>query len=253
MTLDATALTLALGALGGGFVSGIAGFGVSLVTLGIWLHVLPPVEATTMTLICAVAAQLQTIPAIWSEIEPRRVLPFVLPGLAGVPFGMAMLKYLDPQGFKLGVAALLIVFPGFMLAWRRPPVVSWGGRWADGAIGVAGGFLGGLAGLSGALPTMWATLRGWNKDQKRAIFRSFNLAVLGAALLAHTAAGHVGAHLLPFIALALPGVFVGAWLGTTVYKHLSDRNFTDIIMILLLISGLTLLAPWLLPHLPAWR
>jgi len=52
------------------------------------------------------------------------------------------------------------------------------GRTADGAIGFAGGILGrGLAGLSGALPTVWATLRGWGKDERRGVFQAFNLTI----------------------------------------------------------------------------
>jgi hypothetical protein len=33
---------LFVGALAGGFVSGLAGFGTALTALGIWLYVLPP-------------------------------------------------------------------------------------------------------------------------------------------------------------------------------------------------------------------
>ena len=33
-----TVAVLALGALGGGFVTGLAGFGTGLTTLGLWLH-----------------------------------------------------------------------------------------------------------------------------------------------------------------------------------------------------------------------
>jgi uncharacterized membrane protein YfcA len=33
---------LVLGALAGGFVSGLAGFGTALMALGIWLYVVPP-------------------------------------------------------------------------------------------------------------------------------------------------------------------------------------------------------------------
>jgi uncharacterized protein len=243
MTFDATALTIMFGALAGGYVSGLAGFGTALVGLGIWLHVLPPVPAATLTLICSVAGQLQTIPAIWSEIEPRRVLPFVVPGLLGVPLGVWALRYVDAQAFKAGVGVLLVLFASFTLLWRRPMALSWGGRWADGGIGLAAGMLGGLAGLSGALPTIWATLRGWTKDQKRAVFRTFNLSILGVSLIAHAAVGHVNADLLVPAALALPGTFVGAWLGMATYKRLSDRNFTDMVMGLLLISGVTLLLP----------
>ena len=41
--MDAAAIFLLLvGALAGGFVTGLAGFGTAMMALGIWLHVLPP-------------------------------------------------------------------------------------------------------------------------------------------------------------------------------------------------------------------
>jgi uncharacterized protein len=240
MTLDHAAI-ITLGALAGGFVSGLAGFGTALTTVGIWLHALDPATAATLTLICSVTAQIQTLPTIWRDIKPARVLPFVIPGLAGVPVGLWALGYVDPQSFKFGAGLLLVIFSSFMLFWRGRTAMTWGGRAADALIGLIGGFLGGLAGLSGAPPTIWATLRGWSKDQKRSVFQAFNFSILATALLGHALAGRVTADLWTPIALALPGTFFGAWLGVQTYKRLNDRNFTDLIMALLLFSGITLL------------
>jgi uncharacterized protein len=234
-------LIIVLGALAGGFVSGLAGFGTALTTVGIWLHALDPMTAATLTLVCSVVGQLQTIPSIWREINPGRVLPFIVPGLLGVPLGLWLLTYVDLQLFKLGVGLFLVSFATFMLAWRGGAAVAWGGRWADGTIGLLGGVLGGLAGLSGALPTIWASLRGWSKDQKRSMFQVFNLTILTAALAAHAMAGRVTEALAVPIALALPGTLVGAWLGFRVYLKLSERNFGDLVMALLFLSGILLL------------
>ena len=225
-----------------GFVSGLAGFGTALTTTGIWLHVLDPATSATLSLICSVAAQIQTLPSVWREIKPSRVLPFIIPGLLGVPLGLWVLRYADPASFKLGAGLLLSTFPVFMLLWRNQPAVTWGGRRADAAIGFLGGILGGLAGLSGAPPTIWASLRGWSKDQKRGVFQSYNLAILATALAGHVMAGRLTPTLGLLVLLALPGTFLGAWLGVATYRRLNDRNFSDLVMILLLISGLILLA-----------
>src|SRR6266481_1480703 len=45
------------GALAGGFVSGLAGFGTALMTLGIWLYLMPPALAVPLVLICSVVGQ----------------------------------------------------------------------------------------------------------------------------------------------------------------------------------------------------
>ena len=236
------ALVIAFGALAGGFVSGLAGFGTALTTTGIWLHVLDPATSATLSLICSVFAQIQTLPTVWREIKPSRVLPFIIPGLIGVPLGLWVLQYSNPTAFKLGAGLLLTIFPVFMLLWRNKPPLTWGGRRADAAIGFLGGILGGLAGLSGAPPTIWASLRGWSKDQKRGVFQSYNLSILATALIGHVMAGRLTTTLGSLVLLALPGIFLGAWLGVIAYHRLNDRNFSDLVMTLLLLSGLILLA-----------
>ena len=47
-----------------------------------------------------------------------------------------------------------IVYCSITLFRRAAPKVSWGGNWANGVVGLSGGVLGGLAGLSGPLPTI---------------------------------------------------------------------------------------------------
>ena len=73
------------GALAGGFVSGLAGFGTALMALGIWLYALPPSVAVPLVLICSIVAQTSTLPSIWRTIDFRLVWPFLIGGLAGVP------------------------------------------------------------------------------------------------------------------------------------------------------------------------
>ena len=41
--------------------------------------------------------------------------------------------------------------------------------------------------------------------------------------------------------LAFPGTVLGAWLGARIYHALSDRNFRDIVLGLLLLSGVGLI------------
>ena len=45
----ATYAILLAGALAGGFVSGLAGFGTALMALGIWLYIVPPAVAGAPT------------------------------------------------------------------------------------------------------------------------------------------------------------------------------------------------------------
>ena len=236
----ATYAVLLFGALAGGFVSGLAGFGTALMALGIWLYVLTPALAVPLVLICSVSSQLSTLPSMWRLMDFKLALPFVIGGLAGMPIGTLLVARADPQIFKLSVGVMLLVFPAALYFMRAPMTIRFGGRAADAVVGFAGGILGGLAGLSGPLPTLWASVRGWTKDQRRGVFQVFNGTVLGAALCVQVASGLVERQVFWLALLALPGTLVGARLGTWTYRSLSDRNFYDIVLALLFLSGLGL-------------
>ena len=235
MQAGAYALLFA-GALAGGFVSGLAGFGTALMALGLWLYVLPPAVAVTLTLICSVVAQTATLPSMWKSFDLSLVWPFVVGGLLGVPIGTLLIAHADPRVFKLTIGIFLLVFP-IALYFSAPMAFTIGGRFADAAVGFAGGILGGLAGLSGPLPILWASVRGWGRDERRGIFQTFNWTVLFVALCLQTASGRVGREVLWFAALSLPGTVIGTWLGARLYHALDDRNFRDIVLGLLFLSG----------------
>ena len=218
----------------------LAGFGTALMALGIWLYVLTPALAVPLVLICSVSAQLSTLPAMWRLLDFKLAMPFVLGGLAGMPIGALLVARADPQVFKLSVGVMLLVFPAALYFIRTPMTFRFGGRAADAVVGFAGGILGGLAGLSGPLPTLWASVRNWTKDQRRGVFQIFNGTVLGAALCLQVASGFVERQVFWLALLALPGTLVGARLGAWTYRSLSDRNFYDIVLGLLFLSGLGL-------------
>ena len=230
---------LFVGALAGGFVSGLAGFGTALMALGIWLHVMPPATAVPLVLICSVIAQTSTLPSMWRSFDLTLVWPFVIGGLVGVPIGTTLVAQADPRIFKLTVGIFLLLFP-LALYVSKPMAIAFGGRFADAAIGFAGGILGGLAGLSGPLPILWASVRGWSKDERRGIFQTFNIAVLFVALCLQGAGGMIGREALWFAVLAFPATLLGSWLGARLYRVLSDRNFRDIVLGMLLLSGAAL-------------
>jgi uncharacterized membrane protein YfcA len=186
--------------------------------------------------------QLQTMKAIWHAMDFRRVLPLIAGGLAGVPAGTLLLADVSVQSFKIAVGLFLIGYCSLMLATKARFKVTWGGRIADAAIGLGGGAMGGLAGLSGPLPTLWAGLRGWGKDEKRAVFQAFNFSILGFAFVTQIAAGIVTRELANYALMAIPGTVIGVWLGRAAYGRLGDQGFDRIVLTVLLASGIALIA-----------
>ena len=239
MTL-ALILTVGSGAALAGFVTGLAGFGTGLAALGFWLHVIDPLLAAPLVVICSVVAQSQSLMTVRRAIVFARLWPFVLGGILGVPLGVYALAYVEADTFRAAVGVFLVLYTSFMLGLRKFPVIAWGGRTADGVVGFGGGVLGGAAGLSGPLPTIWCGLRGWNRNQQRAVYQPFNLAVLGWALIAYWAQGVLTVEVGTLTLICLPGTLLGAWLGARCYGRVDDRQFRVIVLWLLFASGVTL-------------
>lgn len=240
MGLEQIAVVLA-GAVAGGLVNGLTGFGTGITALGIWLYAMPPQIAAALALICAFASQLQTLPMIWRHIRWHLVLPLVVPGLFGVPLGTLFLARIEPRLFKLGVGLFLVAYSAYVLARRGQISTAWGGKAADAVAGFGGGILGGLAGLPGVLPIVWTDIRGWSKEQRRGVVQAFNIAVLSFALASYAFAGLLTQPVLLPAVVALPGAVGGAWLGGFAYRRLGDRGYQRAVMLLLLLSGLALI------------
>ncbi len=239
--MGANEIIILSGALAGGYVTGLTGFGTGLTALVFWLQVVPPVIAAPMVVICSIIGQLQTFKTIWPHIVWHQVAPFIAGGLIGVPLGTLLLPHIALETFKFLVGSLLIIYSLIMLAKRSTPVITWGGRTMDAIVGLGGGILGGLAGLSGPLPTIWGSLKGWTKHQKRGMFQSFNLSILLFSATSQAFSGFMTLEVGKWIIFAIPGMLAGTWLGRKTYDRLGDHRFNQIVLALLLVAGILIL------------
>jgi uncharacterized membrane protein YfcA len=239
---DPAALAFVLtGALIAGFTTGFAGFGTGLVASGLWFHALPAPLVPPLVAMAAVAAQLVGFVTVRRSFEWGRAMPYLVGGAIGVPIGVAALTLASPDALRLSVGLFLAAYAAFqLLGLAKRGIGNTGGRTADGTVGLAGGFLGGFAGLSGALPLVWLQMRGGPSAQQRATYQPFNMIVLALASLGMAFAGAIDARVLTIAALCLPVTLSGAWIGARVYTGVSEAVFRRIVLALLLGSGLIL-------------
>ncbi len=236
----AHAVFLVAGALAGGIVSGLTGFGTAITALGIWVYAVPPTDASSLAIVCSTVSQTQNLHLIWRSIDWKRVLFFVVPGVFGVPIGTFLLPHIDPRLFKLGLGCFLVIYPAYVLTRTRQIKTAWGGGAADGVVGFVSGVLGGLTGLSGVLPVVWTDIRGWSKEQRRSVVQFFNMAILSLALVSHAVSGLLTRQVGIEVMIVLPATIGGSWFGAFVYRRLADRGYQRVVMVLLLMSGATL-------------
>lgn len=240
MTLDMTDLALGGTAFVASFTSGLSGFAFGLVALGLWLHLVEPAVAGPLVVLGSLTGQLITTVALRRSFRPDLAWPFILGGAFGVPFGVLALKLADPGPLKRGFGVFLVAYAAYSLL--RPPLrpVLAGGRLADGGIGMVGGVMGGMAGLSGAIPVLWCDLRGWGKDLSRGVYQPFNIAMHLLALGGMAIGGLLGGEVWTAFAVCLPGIAAGTFAGLKLYSKVDDRQFRLIVLWLVLASGVML-------------
>lgn len=228
------------GAFIGALAAGGAGFAFALAASAIWLHALDPIQTTALIVACGSLLHVTLVWPIRHSISGVRLAPFLMGAVVGVPLGVVLLTYINASPLKMALGVGLAAYATYALIAPKLPVISFGGRYANAGIGFVGGILGGIGGWSGVIPTIWTQLRGWPKEVARGVYQPF---ILFAHLLTLTAVGLVGidARSWTLVALALPPLALGAYLGLKIYGRLDERRFKQMLAVLILLSGLTLL------------
>lgn len=245
-------LAVALGAAAGGFVQGLTGFGFGLIAMPVWVWAVPPRLAGPMVVFGSLLGQVLSLRTIRHGFDARRLTPFIVGGVLGVPVGVMLLGRIDPLGFKFAVGLLLVLWCPAMLLARDLPHIRHGGRVADAVAGWLGGVMGGLGGLTGPAPTLWCTLRGWDRDTQRAVFQSFNLVMQAMTMAAYVISGTLTAGTSRSFAVIAPAMLIPVLIGARVYRRFSNAGFRRLVLLLLTASGVVLLlstVPGLLRHL----
>lgn len=236
-------LVFVIGTFAAAFVTGLAGFAFGMVAAGIWLHALSP--ADTAALIVAYALLVQGY-AAWQlrrSITVARLLPFIVGSAIGIPAGILVLRWVAPAHLRIGVGVLLVAFSLYNLLRPKLPVLKSPGIAADGGVGVLNGVLAGATGLGGILPTIWTGLRGWSRDEQRAVFQPTAVATFAMTILWFGGLGVATPQAARLFLLGLPALFAGTWLGWKLYGRLDEASFRKVVLVLLLASGVTLVLP----------
>ena len=222
-------------------VAGLAGFAFGLVAAAMWLYILTPLQTATLIIWFGLIVQGYAVWKLRHAIQWQRIAPLVIGAALGVPLGAYALATASPRALRLAIGVILVLYSAYALMRPTMKPVTGGGAVADAAIGVLNGTLGGATGFAGIIATIWCQLRGWPKDQQRAVFQPVGVATfaMSAAWLGGQAT--ISRDMLWLFALGLPALLAGTWVGLTLYGKLDENQFRKVVLVLLLASGAVLL------------
>jgi len=221
-------------------VAGVTGFAFALIAAAAWLHVLTPLETATLTIGYGVIVQGYGAWKLRHAFAWSRIWPFVLGGAPGAAIGAMVLRGANPAYMRIGIATFLVAYAVYGLARPQLRPVN-AGVAADVIVGLLGGMLGAMAGFPGILVVIWCGLRGWSRDEQRAVFQPAAVALLAMSAVALAATGPISRHTIELFLIGLPALALGTWAGFALYGRLDEAAFRKIVLMLLLASGLFLL------------
>jgi uncharacterized membrane protein YfcA len=248
--MDATIVNLAIyltAAFAAALVTGVAGFAFGLVAAAVWLHILTPIQTATLIIAFGLVVQGISVWKLRQALRWHRLWPFLFGAAFGVPLGVAILDWTRPEHVRVTVGAALVLYSAYSFARPAMKPVERGGATADAGVGFLNGILGGLTGLAGILTTVWCGIRGWPKDEQRAVFQPLGVAIFAMSSLWLGIRGAISTDTAWFFIFGLPALLAGTWVGLKLYGHLDEAGFRKIVLLLLLVSGIALVVPAFAP------
>jgi uncharacterized protein len=94
---------------------------------------------------------------------------------------------------------------------------------------------------------VWCGVRGWPKDEQRAVFQPIGVAIFAMSALWLGVSGAISTDTAWFFVFGLPALLAGTWAGLKLYGHLDEASFRQVVLLLLLVSGIALVVPALAP------
>ena len=240
---------LAVG-LAAGTISGIVGFGSSIMLMPVLVLVFGPLHAVPIMAIAAILANLSRVLIWWREIDWRAVAAYSITGVPAAALGARTLLVLPP---RLIEGALGLFFLGMIPArrWLQARGYRLGPRQLL-VIGAVVGFLTGIVVTTGPITAP--------------IFLAYGL--VKGAFIATEAAGSLAVYLskaavfrrfgvlpLPVVVQGLitgASLMAGAWLAKRFVLRLHLDRFRLLMDALMLLSGLTMLWAGVRSYIPTF-
>lgn len=224
-------------------VRGMSGFGAGLIATPLLafmlpMHVIVPVSGLLVFVLFVFLTIRDRNAVIWRELRLLAV-----PTVIGVVCGLFLFRSLDNSLLLFMLGGFLVAYAAYMLVvhWFGLPELRCSEKWAA-PTGFAGAFIDTLfGGGGGTLVVIYMHARGIGKMQFRATVAVLWFIEMIARISGYTLAGYYTASTLLLVAVLLPMVWAGTWVGEHISNRISQEAFSKILAVMLLLSGISLL------------
>jgi uncharacterized membrane protein YfcA len=230
--------------VGAFIVRGMSGFGAGMIGIPMLAFLMPVHSAVAMFGLLVLSLFIFLSIRDWREVVRREFALLIVPTLLGVVAGVLLFRSLDNRLLLQLLGGFLIAYSLYMLAVQYVglPSMTCSERWAI-PVGFVGAFIDTIfGGGGGTLVVIYLHMRGVGRAPFRATVAALWLFEMIARIAGYGAAGYYTVDILLLVALLLPAMFAGSWIGERLGNRISQETFSKLMAVLLMLTGASLLA-----------
>ena len=221
-------------------ITGIAGFGLGLISMGVLSLLLSLRYANLIITFVGCIQVVFILIQVREHIKIAYLLPLALGVAVGAPLGVFALASFDEHLLKRILGGFILFYVVYDL-WLQDRIRFTVNRWSGIGFGFAAGALGGAFSVGGPPAIMYLTSQKVDKYVFKASIAGLLVALIAIKIPFFLINGLLKAEDLPIILLFLiPGVG-GVLVGMKIFSVLPSRVFKIIVHVLLVASGAMLL------------
>lgn len=221
-----------------------AGFGAVLIAVPMLAFILPVTTAVSVATALSVLTSMQQVNRDWRHIAWKQFLLISLYSLIGIGLGFYFLHALDEDALRRGLGGFLILYSLYVF-WTGGASPAFPTRWhamLGAAAGTTAGFFSVLFGGGvGPIYVVYFNIVGMSREAFRVTMSTILLVGTSIRIAGYASFGFYGSTALMLLAIGLPLVFIGSWLGDRLAQHLNPKRFQALVGGLVLVAGVALL------------
>lgn len=219
-------------------VKGLSGFGSGLIAIPLLAFMFPLTFVVPVLGLLSYSGTLMQSFHLRKQVVWRDMLPLIPFSLLGIVIAIRLLMSVDANILVMALGVFVLLYSIYS---SLPLSIHAGSRrWAILA-GSCGGMVGALFGTGGPFYVLYLKMRQLDKNQFRATIAMIFLFDGGARMTGYALNGLFTPQVLWMIAILLPVLFLGMYVGHHLHIKIDQQRFNQVISVLLMVSGIMLI------------
>jgi hypothetical protein len=219
-----------------GFIQGLVGFGSGLFSVPLLAFIFGPRFVVPLTLVHGLLMNMYLSVKNKKRIQWRRVLPILVTGVVGIPFGTLILIFLPSEWLKVMIGIVISIFAVLLLVGYSKKVRN--EKLALLPVGFTSGLLNGSISMSGPPVILFMTNQAVRKEIFRANIVTYFFLLNIVTLLIFIFTGILTEEVLITSMILLPPLPAGIIAGEFMSRKVSEELFRKIALFLVLGTGI---------------